>query len=255
MMADGVALIGGFNYGDNDITGQDPVHNVTVVSGDIDRGNGGQDITDANGVVITTTNIISNNAYHVVSAIGVNGTAVLDGFTITAGQANGTIPDYWGGRFLCDGSEGKNCNPALMNNVFAGNFADNVGGALFNNGKNGIRNPTLTNVTFCSNSVKCCGRAMYKLGQGGGSSSILTNVVFSGNSAFRNGGGMYNYSYNGGTSKPILSNVTFTGNSAGGFGGAMVNDGENTGTSIPELRNSIVWNNLDRNHQRQHFLN
>ena len=57
-LTDGVQLIGGFNFGDSEITDQDPLTNITVLSGDID----GNDITDANGVVITTTNIISDNA-------------------------------------------------------------------------------------------------------------------------------------------------------------------------------------------------
>ena len=218
-----------------------------------------------------------------VSARGVNGTAVLDGFTITAGKANGTQPDYWGGGFLCDGSEGKTCNPALINITFAGNFDDNAGGAMFNIGKNGTSSPALTNVTFSGNSALCCGGAIYNYGEKGISSPILTNVcfsgnsadgyeisgsgtggamwndgyegtsnpilnnvVFSGNSAPDDGGAMYKYSYNGGSSKAILNNVTFSRNAAGRFGGAIVNDGSNGGNTNPELRNTIVWNNKDK---------
>jgi len=61
--------------------------------GDIDWDNGGRDITDENGMVITATNIISDNAYQKVTGSGITNTAMLDGFTITAGQADGASPE------------------------------------------------------------------------------------------------------------------------------------------------------------------
>ena len=44
------------------VDARDWVTNVTVLSGDVDN----NDITDANGVITTTTNIQGDNAYHVV---------------------------------------------------------------------------------------------------------------------------------------------------------------------------------------------
>jgi len=61
--------------------------------GDIDWDNGGRDITDENGMVITATNIISDNAYQKVTGSGITNTAMLDRFTITAGQADGVSPE------------------------------------------------------------------------------------------------------------------------------------------------------------------
>ncbi len=79
-----------------------------MLSGDI----GGDDDTDANGVVTDTAHIHGGNAYHVVSAdtagTPITGTTVLDGFTITGGQANGgSFPDYTGGGFLCKSEPGN----------------------------------------------------------------------------------------------------------------------------------------------------
>ena len=50
---------------------------------------------------------------------------LLDGFIITAGQANGDdAPDYHGGGFYCDGSgSGSECSPSLRNITFSGNYA------------------------------------------------------------------------------------------------------------------------------------
>jgi predicted outer membrane repeat protein len=273
-MTDGVALYGGFDTNDSDINDRDWENNVTVLSGDID----GDDTTDTNDVVTDTANINGNNAYHVVTGSGVTGTAVLDGFTITAGQANGKdAPDYSGGGFFCDGSgSGNNCSPSLTNVTFSGNWAHIYGGAMYNDGhdngssspnlrdvtftgnsavyggamnndgsSSGNSSPSLTNITFSGNSAVEDGGAMYNEGSSSGNSRpSLTNVTFSGNSAVEDGGAMYNFSYKG-TSSPSLSNVTFSGNSAGEDGGAMYNDGSSNGSCNPEVSNSILWNNQD----------
>lgn len=95
LMTDGVSIFGGFTFGDSDINDRDWENNLTVLSGDVDG-----DDTHTDGVVLTTTDIVDFNAYHVVTAIGVSSTAKLDGFTITAGQAGGTgYPNNIGGGF------------------------------------------------------------------------------------------------------------------------------------------------------------
>ena len=83
-MANNVSLYGGF-VGTETMRSQRNWHtNVTVLSGDIGR----DDHVDAGGVVTRATHITGNNSIHVVSAVGVSNTAKLDGFTITAGQAD-----------------------------------------------------------------------------------------------------------------------------------------------------------------------
>jgi hypothetical protein len=83
----GVALYGGFppGGGDGSFEARDWQTYPTVLSGDVD----GNDGTDARSVLTHTASIDGANAYHVVTGDGVTETAVLDGFIITAGSANG----------------------------------------------------------------------------------------------------------------------------------------------------------------------
>ncbi len=234
-LKEGVALYGGFAGTETARDQRDWETQITVLSGDL----GGDDTTDPNGVVTDTANIVGQNAYHVVTGSGVNTTAVLDGFVVTAGYASLTPPNnhgYGGGMFNWTGS------PTLNNLIFSGNTAGKGaayygGGGMFNIYSS---NPILTNVTFVANTAGS-GGGMYNhdsnptltgvtfignkaIDSGGmnnysNSSPTLKDVTFSGNAAASNGGGMGN-STNG---NPILNHVTFLDNSAGDYGGGMAN--------------------------------
>jgi len=84
----GVALYGGFNGTEESREERDWTVNVTVLSGDINDNDNGFDNND-------------ENVYHVVT--GANN-AVIDGFTITGGNANGSYPNDCGGGIENDGS-------------------------------------------------------------------------------------------------------------------------------------------------------
>ena len=209
-MKNGVAIYGGFDGTETsrEQRNPDPVTNGTIISGDI-------------GVAGDA----SDNRYHVVTGSSTDSTAILDGFTITGGNADGTNPySLGGGMYISDGS------PTLRNLIISGNTATGAGGGIYNWGGS----PTLTNVTFSGNWAYS-GGGMYN---NDGSSPTLTDVTFSGNSATSWGGGMYN----GYSSSPMLTNVTFSGNSANYSGGGMYNWG---GLSKPNVRNGILWNNQD----------
>jgi hypothetical protein len=237
-LVEGVALYGGFAATETLRTQRDWEANVTVLSGDIDHETY-PDITDPYGVVTNTDNIIGTNAYHVVLSQGVSSIAIIDGFSITAGQTVGNIYDTCikrcGGGMYNDHS-----NPRINNLTFSGNSSEGVGGGMYNQNNS---NPTLTNVVFSNNSadygsggmsnhesspvlvsVTFSGNVSVYRGGGGMSNSIfsspvLTNVIFIGNSANEDGGGMLNYWH----SNPELTNVTFLENSAGEYGGGMDN--------------------------------
>jgi len=242
VLGEDVALYGGFDTSDTTFSDRDWEANLTVLSGDIDG-----DDTQTDGVVNNAADINGDNAYHVVSSSGVSGTVVLDGFTVTAGQANGgsTTTDVGGG-FYCDGSgSGNKCNPSLSNIIFSGNYAL-FGGAMYNNGREGSSSPSLTNVTFYGNYAVENGGALHNNGSyTGNSSPSLSNVTFSGNSVDGKGGAMYNNGSNNGGSSPSLEDVNFCGNSAE-YGGALYNDGKK-GTSSPSLEKVTFSSNSASN--------
>src|SRR5690606_14437697 len=134
----GVSFYGGFAGIEDELEERDWEAHPTVLSGDI----GGDDVTDERGVVISTANIVGDNALHVVTLDGtttpITASTRLDGVIITAGQANGSdVPDDSGGGLYCNGSGADGmCSPVLSNISFAGNSAA-YGGAMYNDGRNG----------------------------------------------------------------------------------------------------------------------
>ncbi len=82
-LKNGVTIYGGFAGTETLNTQRNPSTNVAILSGDIGVGSDNGD-----------------NSYHVVLGGGTINTAVLDGFTITRGNANGVWPyDSGGGMF------------------------------------------------------------------------------------------------------------------------------------------------------------
>lgn len=239
-LANGVSIYGGFAGTEVALSQRDVIANVTVLSGDM----GGDDVVDGNKIVTDTANINGDNSYHVVTGNGTNNTAVLDGFTITAGQANGqaSANTHIGGGLFNDGG-----SPKLNTLSFMGNVAQD-GGAMANINSS---HPLLTNIYFRSNVASLWGGALYNEG----SHPELTNAVISGNAALQ-GGAIFNNN-----SQPEFTNVTVSGNLASnniavssastGFsplaslstplGGGMFN----FNGSRPALVNSIFWNNHD----------
>lgn len=232
----GQRLYGGFAGNETTLQQRDPAANPTVLSGDI----GGDDSTDAHGIVISTADIVGSNSHRVVLMDGSTGagpilaTTVLDGFAITAGRSF----DFDGGGLYCRGSgAGNECSPTLTNLLFSANMGVQ-GGGIFNAGGNGGRaNPTVSNTTFRNNVGIYGGGGMYNQGwQSGESSPLLSNVTFIGNTfnALVNDGGY------GGVSSPWLNHVTFSDNSSR-FGGSSVMNTSYNGTSEPVFSNVIAW--------------
>lgn len=213
----------------------------TVLTGDL-LGND-VEITDPCELLSEPTR--SENSYHVVTAYRNDNSAVLDGFIITGGNANGDfIPLYWGGGIYNENpptpdwecttagptitncriiknsaaSEGGgmynrySCQPQLTNCVFIENMASWGGGGI----KNDTSNPNIINCTFENNFA---GDSYHS--DGGGldneeSSPTFIKCIFTGNSADY-GGAVGNWM---GDNNPIFMNCLFSENSAQ-YGGAM----------------------------------
>jgi hypothetical protein len=206
----GVKIFGGFPPDGGGWETRDWETNITTMSGDI-------------GVVGDP----SDNSYHVVSADGVNRLAVLDGFTITGGNADVNIlPDD--PRTSGGGMYNLNSSPTLSNLNFIGNKA-RYGAGMYNNQSS----PELTNVTFSGNVLSDggLGAGMYNLNH---SSPSLINVSFTENvGAYEGGGAMFNSA-----SSPSLRSVSFMDNHVGG----MMNDNGSSPllTDVVFLRNSSI---------------
>jgi len=232
-----VEVYGGFAGGEAAFSERDPQANVTILSGDIDNDDDSSN-ADGNFIDESAADISGNNSDHVVTIDGtstaVTFTTVLDGFTITGGDADGTGLETGGGGLFCNGTSGT-CSPALSKLTFIGNQATVWGGAMNNRGILGESSPILHDVSFIGNRASDNGGALYNYGESGVSSPTLDRVSFVNNSSGTNGGAIYNNG-NSGDSSPGLLDVTFVGNHAANNAGAVANWGL-SGVSSPTFTN------------------
>jgi len=194
-LLNGVTIKGGYaGYGEPDPNARDIDKYKTILSGDL-LGND-REVSDP--CDLLDDPFRADNCYHVVSSVGNDATAVLDGFIIRGGNANGPYSrdhDIGGGM-----RNAHNSNPTLINCTFLENSAE-WGGGMYNAGS-----PVLTECTFRVNSAR----------YGGGMYNVLSfkppvtlvNCTFIGNTS-QWGGGMDNYE-----SDVTLINCTFSGNRA-----------------------------------------
>ncbi len=218
-LKDGVALYGGFVGIETDLDERDPATNVTILTGDLASND---HFIAATGYDGTTGN---DNSYHVVYApASVTASAILDGFTVTGGNANGDADQAiskGGGMHNAGGS------PAVRVCTFTANFA-RYGGGMYNF----QGSPTVTDCTFSNNVANFTGGGMENY-QG---APTVTSSAFSGNAAGNDGGGMYSNA-----SAVTVSACTFSANSAGRYGGGMTNlNGTPTVTGCTFSGNSAV---------------
>lgn len=114
----GVTLLGGFDGTEQSVEERNLAANATILTGDLNGDDGGLAPLVGGG--------ISENSYHVVTANGVDATAILDGFFIEGGHADGAMATRrrGGGLYVESGA------PSIHNCHFAGNQAEDAGGAV-----------------------------------------------------------------------------------------------------------------------------
>jgi hypothetical protein len=171
------------------------------------------------------------NSYHVVVGNDTDETALLDGFTVTAGNADHADPSHrkGGGIAIWNGSPTiSNCRFLENAGYMGAGIYTNASGATVTNcmisanlatyaGGIQISNAGATTLTNCHIDNNCA------TDDGGGLRIIsadptLTNCHFSGNYAGSDGGGIDNLE-----SSPTLTDCTFSGNETGwhGHGGGI----------------------------------
>jgi predicted outer membrane repeat protein len=205
-LRDGVTVLGGFpDAGDPAIEERDPVIYPTICSGDIG-----------------TIGVSSDNVYHVFyHPPDITGSAVLDGFTITGGNASESSINGQGA-----GMHNNRSSPTLIRCVFIGNAAKFEGGGVYQT----TSETSFDHCVFYQNSSGVAGGGVYNEL----SKTIFSHGVFAGNTA-PFGGAIRNLNS---SSSQILS-CTFhnnTGLESGGGGGI-----HNETDSSAEVSNSILW--------------
>jgi len=256
----GVAVRGGYaGCGAPDPDERNITLHEAILSGDLNGDDGPRFAND------------NDNSYH-VTVTGTNGTGVLDGFTVTAGNASGW---YGGGMLNYDGGSPTVVNclfianrarwgggmhnfrsaPTVVGCVFEGNLAE-AGGAIWNYQSE----PIILSCVFNENTAigtlaiggaientssnatvaDCVFVRNTSLSVGGAvhnewSMGLMTNCVFIANSAI-NAGAVFNHG-----SHPALISCTLAFNRATRYAGGLFN---RVGSN-PMLTNCILWGNTD----------
>ncbi|MHC4625093.1 MAG: choice-of-anchor Q domain-containing protein, partial [Planctomycetota bacterium] len=243
-LINGVALKGSYaGFGEADPNARDVELYETTLSGDLDDNDA--DVNEPGDLLSEPTR--GENSCHVVTGSGTDATGVLDGFTITGGNAYGPITYNYGGGMYNRGHS----NPTVTNCILSGNSAYDGGGMcnIYNS------SPMITGCTFRRNSATDDGGGMCNISN---SNPILNGCTFSDNSAKNLGGGIFNLHSNsrverctfwansatqgGGIcnylSKPTVEGCTFSNNSVSQGGGIFNTD------SNPIVKDCIFTGNL-----------
>jgi hypothetical protein len=277
-MKNGVVIYGGFVGTETDVSQRSDFSlggaNQTILSGDL----AGNDVVTGSGATLTFYNN-GENCYRIFyhpAGLALDSTAIIDGFIIkggnadggsTGGNGSGIFNSYsspvlknvsilncnatYGGGISNDYSSSKLINVNILNNKAQ------CGAGIYNN----YSSLNMTNSSISGNSVTIDGGGLYNFY----SQVIMTNCTISNNSSFYYAGGVLNYhspttfnnvlisnnsasnnnhnSIGGGLvnydSKSILINVSVVKNHADYFGGGIYNNA--SGTCF--LYNSIIWGN------------
>jgi len=211
VLKNNVKVYGGFAGTETELNQRDFTQNISILSGDFNN----------NGIVD------NDDAYHVVVIAGNLGTATLDGFTVTGGNATGSGNIVVNSRNISRAHSGGinivESPIALRNLTVTGNNGQYGGGIFLIESLASLKDSKITNNTSQSGAgIKFDNSAV-----------VITNVVVTGNLAGTYGGGIDIY----GTPSPTLTNVTISGNVAEEGGGICTNE------SSPIIRNSVIYGN------------
>ena len=227
---DGVAVYGGFKGTETNLSQRNWESNKTILSGDID--NNGQ---------------AANNTFNIIYLRNASILTVIDGFTITGGNADS--PASVGERYTSgsaiynDGRTDGFVNPSVQNCIFTQNYAVGFGGAVFNNaGFNGFCESRFKNCLFNNNFSKYGGGAVCNWGVFGGTcTAVFEFCKFIDNKTDDSGGAVLSDGQVG-TCEVSFINSQFIRNESILYGGGMYNLGK-TGNCTPTITGCLFWGN------------
>ena len=175
---------------------------------------------------------IADNSFHVVNASDVGSSTILDGFTIRAGNADGSFDDAQGLGFG-GGIFSQSSQATLRNLVLEANNAA-AGGGLFV-GETSFH--LVENVDFRANATTGDGGAVYNQGQ-----VTFLGSDFTSNNAADNGGAVYNA-----RGELYLAGSVFNTNQSEGNGGAVYLLGSSAEVARQKIVNSSFFSNQSNN--------
>lgn len=184
-----VEIYGGFVGGESERAQRNAAANVTVLSGEI----------------------WTEKLYWSLHVVTLAGSAIVDGFTVTQGNANGESAPHnqGGGIFSPNTGELK-----VLNCTFANNTAHSNGGAIYSLSYSLSTAVTASNCTFSNNTAISNGGAICS------SSSSSSHAVFATNCTFMNNGATSGGALYSSNSLIMATNCTFASNVTSGTDGS-----------------------------------
>ncbi|QEC43263.1 MBG domain-containing protein [Pseudobacter ginsenosidimutans] len=224
-----VKIYGGFSGTETALGQRNATTNTTTLSGDI-------------GVASDAT----DNAYHVVVSINNTAGTLLDGFTVSGGNANGegfysidnrSVFRYCGGGILARGSSATFSNIIVASNQCATAGTGNGSGAgIYSiNSSLVLKDARLQqNKASSSTTSGGLGGGLCMIGTADSvNNTSFTNVTVTGNETTNAGAGIFVQAW----SKPVFTDVVFTENIAGTSAGGLIIIGNSAGNNVATLNN------------------
>lgn len=250
-MKNAIKMYGGFNGTETELSQRNPKNNITILSGDVN----GND----NATITATETTRQDNLYHVLTARANVKDVVIDGFTISGGNANGPTlttgaasAQYYhtrgGAIYINPYTSGDNVTVYITNCILEKNSASDTGVAA------GYYAGGVNNQSFRLEFDSCIVRNNFSgtnsqiliagaTGYGWGATSIIKNSLFHNNTSSSGASCLYlsASTTNSGTVLGInvsVINCTFSNNS--GINGNVIrtDNGANT-----YFKNSILYGN------------
>lgn len=231
----GVALYGGFQGTEEELTERDLTENRTILSGELGEVDSEED-----------------NSYTVVYFHHASPQTILDGVIISGGAANGYADGAdltTCGAAIFNNGESGTSSPTITNCVFLYNYS-REGAAIYNYANEGVASPTISDCKFLYNRSDFNGGAIFNDGNFGLSNPTINNCRFEGNESTYGAGILNRGLY--GECKPTISDCIFYDNFSIVRGSAVYNDRSGRGICeatitgcVFEENGSTVGNEVD----------